>query len=100
MDWKLLLSTFGIIFLAEFGDKTQLAALALSGKSGTFLPVFLGAAFALITATLLGILAGTLLNKLVPERVMDVGAAILFIAVGIFLFVKALWSGEASPPPG
>jgi putative Ca2+/H+ antiporter (TMEM165/GDT1 family) len=90
MDWKLIATTFGLIFLAELGDKTQLAAFALTGKSGKPFSVFLGASAALVLVTFLGIAAGGLLKKAVPEKVMDVGSALLFIAVGAFLLVRAL----------
>jgi len=94
MDWKLAATTFGIVFLAELGDKTQLAAFALSGRSGKPLSVFLGASAALVVVTFLGIAAGGLLKKVVPEKAMETGSAVLFIAVGVFLLVRA-WRGES-----
>ncbi len=94
MDWKLLATSFGIVFLAELGDKTQLAALALTGRTGSPLAVFLGASAALVLATLVGVLVGTGLNKVLPDKVLDIGAAVLFIGVGIFLLVKSIWFSE------
>lgn len=94
MDWKLTATTFGIVFLAELGDKTQLAAFALTGKSGKPLSVFLGASAALVLVTLLGVAAGGLLKKVVPEKAMEIGSALLFIAVGAFLLVRA-WRGQS-----
>ena len=96
MDWKLLATTFGIVFLAELGDKTQLAALALTGKTGRPWTVFLAASAALVLVTLLGVLGGALLKKLVPEKAMNVGSALLFIAVGVFLLWRALAAGPES----
>lgn len=90
MDWKILATTFGIVFLAELGDKTQLAALALTGKSGKPVAVFLGASAALVVVTLLGVAGGELLKKFVPEKVMSVTSAVLFLAVGAFLLVRAI----------
>lgn len=88
MDWKLAATTFGIVFLAELGDKTQLAALALTGKTGRPLSVFLGASAALVVVTALGVVGGEVLKKVVPERVMSVASAILFLAVGAFLLFR------------
>ncbi|HZL72882.1 MAG TPA: TMEM165/GDT1 family protein [Planctomycetota bacterium] len=93
MDWKLALSTFGIVFLAELGDKTQLAALALTGRSGRPLSVFVGAGGALLAATLLGVLLGSALRKFMSEKTMSLGAAVLFIAVGVWLLVRTLAGG-------
>jgi putative Ca2+/H+ antiporter (TMEM165/GDT1 family) len=91
MDWKLLATTFSIVFLAEIGDKTQLAALALTGRSGAPLAVFLGASTALVAATAIGVAAGATLNRLVPDRWLDIGAALLFLAVGGFLLVRTFF---------
>jgi len=93
MDWKILATTFGIVFLAELGDKTQLAALALSGRTGKPLSVFLGASAALVVVTLLGVTAGGLLERAVPARVMSIASAILFLAVGVFLLIRACLGG-------
>ena len=90
MDWKLLITTFGLVFLAELGDKTQLAALALTGKSGRPLSVFLGASLALVLSTLIAVAAGAGIRKVLPERVLNIAAATLFLAVGAFLLIRAL----------
>lgn len=95
MDWKLTATTFVIVFLAELGDKTQLAALALTGKSGKPLSVFIGAGAALVLVTLLGVAGGALLQKVLPEKAMNIASAILFLAVGAFLLIRALLSSEA-----
>jgi Ca2+/H+ antiporter, TMEM165/GDT1 family len=94
MDWKLIASTFGLVFLAELGDKTQLAALALTGKSGKPLSVFVGAGAALLAATFLGVLLGGALRRFMPERAMSLGAAVLFIAVGAWLLIRTLAAGS------
>jgi Ca2+/H+ antiporter, TMEM165/GDT1 family len=90
MDWKLAATTFGLVFLAEVGDKTQLAALALTGRSGRPLSVFVGAGAALLAATLLGVLVGQGLRKFASERTLGLASAALFIAVGVFLLVRVL----------
>jgi Ca2+/H+ antiporter, TMEM165/GDT1 family len=94
VDWKLLATTFGIVFLAELGDKTQLAALALTGRSGRPFTVFLGASAALVLVTLIGVAGGAVLKKFVPERAMNLASAILFLAVGAFLLIRALSAGH------
>ena len=96
MDWKLAVSTFGLVFLAELGDKTQLAALALTGRSGRPLSVFVGAGAALLVATLLGVLAGGALRRFVSDRAMDLAAALLFVAVGAFLLARYFLAGPES----
>lgn len=88
MDWKLAASTFGLVFLAELGDKTQLAALALTGRTGRPLSVFVGAGVALLVATLLGVLAGGVLKRFISERTMELASALLFLAVGAFLLAR------------
>ena len=65
MDWKTILSTFGLIFLAELGDKTQLACIGLACKTRSPLAVFLGAVGALAAVTLVGVIFEALAN-LVP----------------------------------
>ncbi|MBI4701328.1 MAG: TMEM165/GDT1 family protein [Deltaproteobacteria bacterium] len=99
MDWKVLGTTFGIVFLAELGDKTQLAALALAGRTGKPWAVFLGASAALVLVTLIGVAAGALLGKYLPEKAVRLGAALLFVAVGAYLLWGVLFAGRA-PGPG
>jgi putative Ca2+/H+ antiporter (TMEM165/GDT1 family) len=94
MDWKVAAISFGIVFLAELGDKTQLAALALTGKTGNPLSVFIGAGAALLAATVVGVAAGAALQKMLPERAVEIGSAILFIGVGGFLLVRAIFFSE------
>lgn len=89
MDWKLLASSFVAIFLAEMGDKTQIAALALSGGSASRWVIFVGASLALIASTALAVLAGGLVGRYVPEIWLKRSAGVLFIAIGVvFLLAK------------
>lgn len=71
-------------FLAELGDKTQLAALALAAKYNTILPVWLGTTAGMMAADGLGIVAGVALGSRIPERLMKWIAATIFILFGIF----------------
>ncbi len=86
MDWKLFGVTFGTIFLAEMGDKTQLATIALTGESKKLWTVFLGAASALVITSLIGALAGGVISRYVPEAVIQKVAAIFFIVTGVLFF--------------
>jgi len=72
---------FGLVFLAELGDKTQLATLMLSAR-GRPLPVFLGAAAALVVAALISALLGDALAHALPLRLLRIGAGAAFILLG------------------
>jgi len=90
MDYKILLTVFATVFLAELGDKTQLATLLFaSDKSVSKLTVFVGAAAALILTSAIGVLAGSLLSQHVSETQLHWLAGIGFIAIGIWTLGKA-----------
>jgi len=63
MDWKLLTTVFGLLFLAELGDKTQLAVITMTAKTNKPLIVFIGASVALVLLTILGVVFGAALLK-------------------------------------
>lgn len=88
MDWKVFLTTFGTLFLAEMGDKTQLAVMTLTGSSRKPLSVFLGGVLALALVTALGVLVGRTVTAWVPEAVFKKGAAVLFVAIGLWTWFK------------
>ncbi|MBI4563797.1 MAG: TMEM165/GDT1 family protein [Planctomycetes bacterium] len=85
MDWKLFGLTFGSVFLAEFGDKTQLATLAFSGQSGKPWVVFVASSFALIAATALGAAAGGIVSAWLSPIWMRRLSGVLFLAIGAWL---------------
>ena len=85
MDLKVFFSTFGLVFIAELGDKTQLAAISMVSSTKKPLEVFLGAALALVSVTAVGVLFGEGLVKLVPANVIHSGAAVLFIIIGVLM---------------
>jgi putative Ca2+/H+ antiporter (TMEM165/GDT1 family) len=87
MDLKLLLTTFATIFLAELGDKTQLATLAFSAEGKSRLAVFIGSAGALVLTSLLGVVFGAAVAKLVPPNYIKIGAGALFVILGLWMLV-------------
>ncbi len=90
MDLKLLATVFGTVFLAELGDKTQLATLLFAAKSPAGLwTVFIGASLALVLASAIGVLAGDLVARFVDPRYLSYVAGVGFIAVGIWTLVQA-----------
>ena len=89
MILSLLLSTFLTVFIAELGDKTQLATLTISGTSNKPLAVFLGSASALVLASLLGALTGGSISTFLPEFVLKSLASVTFLIIGIRLFRKS-----------
>ncbi|MBD3392550.1 MAG: hypothetical protein GF418_10720 [Chitinivibrionales bacterium] len=99
MDWRLFASTFALIFLAELGDKTQLAALAASAGARAPWSVFTGAASALVVATLIATIVGSTLQRFLPPQYLKGGAAILFFIFGAVLLVSAMREREALAVP-
>ena len=90
MDWKLFATVFATIFVAELGDKTQLATLLYASKAAApRLTIFLASAAALVLTSAMGVAAGTLIAAHVSERVLSWVAGIGFIAVGVWTLVRA-----------
>ena len=81
MDWRIVGVTFALVFAAELGDKTQLMVFARSAETGAPLAVFIGAAAALVTTTLLGVLVGEAAGRLPMWPVKGV-AGLMFIGFG------------------
>jgi len=79
------LTTFTTVFLAELGDKTQLAALLLSAESGRPVLVFIGASLALISSSLVGVILGRWLSRVMPPQQLERLAGILMIGLGLWL---------------
>jgi putative Ca2+/H+ antiporter (TMEM165/GDT1 family) len=87
MDWRVFLTTFGVIFLAEMGDKTQLAAMTMAAESKRPWAVFIGAALALTAVSAVGVLAGSVIGDYVPLMWVKRIAAIAFIVIGVLILV-------------
>jgi putative Ca2+/H+ antiporter (TMEM165/GDT1 family) len=90
MDLKLFFTVFAAIFIAELGDKTQLATLLFaSGKEASKFTVFIAASLALILTSAIGVAAGGILSQYISERHLHIIAGIGFIAIGIVTLLKA-----------
>ena len=87
MDLRVFLTTFGIIFLAEMGDKTQLAAMTMAADSKKPWAVFFGASLALAAVSLLGVLVGSFLGDYVPVIWVKRVAATAFIVIGVLMLL-------------
>ena len=90
MDMKILATVFVAVFIAELGDKTQLATLLFAAdKEVSKLTVFVGASLALILASAIGVLAGGVVSQYVSEKFLHYIAGIGFVGIGIWTLVKA-----------
>ena len=90
MDWKIFITIFATVFVAELGDKTQLATMLFAtDKAVSKYTVFLAASAALIVASALGVLAGSLLSEYINEKYLHYIAGFGFIAIGAFTLYSA-----------
>lgn len=89
LDWKLFGLTFATIFLAEIGDKTQLAVFTLVAQHQKIMPIFIGASLALTSVSLIGALCGSVVSKFMPTEYLQVVAGLLFVGMGIVILIKA-----------
>jgi len=89
MDWKLVLSAFSAIFLAEIGDKTQLAVVAFAASGSSRMAVFLGASAALVSSSALAVLVGAGLTRWVSPAWLQRGAGAVFVCLGLVLLFGA-----------
>jgi putative Ca2+/H+ antiporter (TMEM165/GDT1 family) len=80
---------FGVVFLAEWGDLTQLATASLASR-GEALSVLVGAAAAMVTVTAIGVVAGQSLLRVLPERVLRRVAALIFAVLAVVALVSAI----------
>jgi putative Ca2+/H+ antiporter (TMEM165/GDT1 family) len=90
MDLKLAATVFGVVFLAELGDKTQLATLLFSAKSPESLfTVFLGASLALVLTSAIGVAAGGLVARYVSPELLSYVAGAGFVVIGVWTIWQA-----------
>jgi putative Ca2+/H+ antiporter (TMEM165/GDT1 family) len=90
MDWRVMLTTFGVIFLAEMGDKTQLAAMTMAAETKKPWAVFIAASLALTCVSAVGVVVGGALGHYVPLIWIKRAAAIAFIAIGLLILLGKL----------
>jgi putative Ca2+/H+ antiporter (TMEM165/GDT1 family) len=89
MDLKILTTVFASVFIAELGDKTQLATMLFAADKDTSkLTVFVGAALALVLTSAIGVAAGSIISQYVSEKTLQIVAGIGFIAIGLWTLVK------------
>ena len=89
MDWKVLGLVFGTVFIAELGDKTQLATLLFAtDKDVSKWLVFIGASLALVATSALGVIGGSLISQYVSERTLHVIAGVGFILIGVWTLLR------------
>ena len=87
MDWKIFGTAFLTLFLAELGDKTQLAVITMTAKSESRWSIFLGASLALVAVTLIGVLVGGVLSQYIPTEWLQRIVAVAFIVIGILMLL-------------
>jgi len=90
MDWKVFGTAFITLFLAELGDKTQLAVITMSAKTDSKIAVFVGASVALVLVSLLGVLVGGVLSQYVPTEWLQRIVAVAFIVIGVLMLFGKL----------
>lgn len=89
MDWKILGVVFATVFVAELGDKTQLATLLFAAdKETSKWLVFAGASLALVATSAIGVLAGAAISSYIGERTLHLVAGLGFIVIGIWTLLR------------
>ena len=83
--FSIFFTTFTTIFIAELGDKTQIATLMLSAESGRPIIVFLGSSLALISSSIVGVLIGKWLSKQISPRKFALSTGVLMTIISLFL---------------
>jgi len=87
MDWRVFLTTFGVIFLAEMGDKTQLAAMTMAAQTKRPWTVLVGSALALTAVSAIGVVVGGMIGEYVPLMWVKRVAALSFIVIGVLILM-------------
>ena len=90
MDWKIFGTAFITLFLAELGDKTQLAVITMTASTESKLSIFLGAALGLVAVTAVGVLLGGILSQYVPTEWLQRIVAAAFIIIGVLMLLGKL----------
>ncbi|MBP7088541.1 MAG: TMEM165/GDT1 family protein [Candidatus Omnitrophica bacterium] len=90
MDWKIFLTTFSAIFLAELADKTQFIGITMSAKSQKPFSVWLGSVSAYLVITAVSVLLGLLVSKYLKPELIKYFSAITFIIIGVLIFLEII----------
>ena len=90
MSWQVVVSTLAALFVAELGDKTQLAVITLAAKHRDPWSVFVGAAAALVLVTALGAAGGELITRVIPAEALRRVAAVAFVVMGGLMWFDKL----------
>jgi len=85
MDWRVLLTTFGVIFLAEMGDKTQIAAMTMAAEKRRPWEVFIAASLALTLVSAIGVIVGSMLSHYLPLDWIKHVAGVAFLVIGVLM---------------
>jgi putative Ca2+/H+ antiporter (TMEM165/GDT1 family) len=88
MHWGAFFTTFAAVFLAEIGDKTQLAVFGFASQDVSKWTVFIAASLGLIAATSIGVLAGAIVGKYIDPIYIKYGSGVLFIVIGLVIMLK------------
>ena len=90
MEYKIIITVFIAVFIAELGDKTQIATMLFAAdKDVSKLTVFIGASLALIVASGIGVFAGGLISQYISEKHLHYFSGIGFVGIGIWTLIKA-----------
>lgn len=92
LNWQVFFLAFSTLFIAEMGDKTQLAVFTLVADTKAPLTVFLGASLALLVVTLIGAFLGGLVTRFIPTFYLKIGASFLLIGIGVYTLWETLLS--------
>jgi putative Ca2+/H+ antiporter (TMEM165/GDT1 family) len=90
MDMRIIVTTIGLLFVAELGDKTQLAVITLAAKYHQPLSVFIGASIALVAVTAIGAAGGELITRVIPADILRRIAAGAFVVMGVLMWFDVI----------
>lgn len=86
MDWKVFATTFMTLFVAELGDKTQLACMLMTAETRKPWTVFLGSSLALVTVSFLGVMLASFICQYIAPHIIKKVAAVAFVFMGVLIF--------------
>ena len=92
MDWRLVLLSFGLLIVAELGDKTPACGLQSGESYRAPFPVFVGASLALTVLTLIAAIAGQFVSSVVRFQYIQIGSGLMFIGIGAAILWQAFCS--------